>query len=421
MLEKAKTMEHEYAGELTERFLRYVAVPSESDPTVGVVPSTEGQRDLARLLKQELQGMGLEDIELDDHAILTARMPGNVEGVPSIGFVAHLDTVPVSLSPEVHPQVLLYEGGDVCLNAEKNIWLWLSEHPELAEYAGQHIIFTDGTSVLGADNKAAIANVMTMLHILSTGNRPHGEIRVAFVPDEEIGLCGSKLLDLEKFKVDFAYTIDCCAVGELVYETFNAGSVVFNIEGVTAHPMSAKGVLVNPLLVATDIINCFDRKQTPEHTDGMDGYWWFTGIDSNSSRCTLHMNIRDFDKESYEARKKYVLDVVDLMRVRYKRAKIDVTLTDVYGNIASSLGEDRSPIDLMYEAVSAIGVEPKTIAMRGGTDGSALSAKGLVTPNYFTGGLNFHSNAEFLPVPSLCKSLEMTLKILELAVRNAGK
>ena len=412
-------MAHEYAEELTGRFLRYVAVPSESDASVGVVPSTEGQRKLAELLASELQELGLVDIEVNEHAILTALLPGNVAGAPTIGYVAHLDTVPVALSLEVHPQIIRYEGGDVCLNAEKDIWIRLAEHPELGDYVGQDIIFTDGTSVLGADNKAAIANVMTMLHVMTSRQLPHGDIRVAFVPDEEIGLCGSKLLDLNKFKVDFAYTIDCCAVGELVYETFNAGSVVFDIKGVTAHPMSAKGVLVNPLLVAADIIACFDRKQTPEHTDGKEGYWWFTGMESNDSRCVLRMNIRDFDKETYEARKKYVRDVVDFMRIRHRRAEIKVTLTDVYGNIVDSLGEDRAPIDLMYEAAHAIGIEPKTIAMRGGTDGSALSAKGLVTPNYFTGGLNFHSNAEFLPIPSLCKSLEMTLKILELSVKKS--
>ena len=412
-------MAHEYAEELTGRFLRYVAVPSESDASVGVVPSTEGQRKLAELLASELQELGLVDIEVNEQAILTALLPGNVAGAPTIGYVAHLDTVPVALSPEVHPQIIRYEGGDVCLNAEKDIWIRLAEHPELGDYVGQDIIFTDGTSVLGADNKAAIANVMTMLHVMTSRQLPHGDIRVAFVPDEEIGLCGSKLLDLNKFKVDFAYTIDCCAVGELVYETFNAGSVVFDIKGVTAHPMSAKGVLVNPLLVAADIIACFDRKQTPEHTDGKEGYWWFTGMESNDSRCVLRMNIRDFDKETYEARKKYVRDVVDFMRIRHRRAEIKVTLTDVYGNIVDSLGEDRAPIDLMYEAAHAIGIEPKTIAMRGGTDGSALSAKGLVTPNYFTGGLNFHSNAEFLPIPSLCKSLEMTLKILELSVKKS--
>lgn len=412
-------MNYEHAEELTERFLRYVAVPSESDPSAGTVPSSEGQRELAHLLEGELRALGLEDIELDEHSILTAKLPGNVEGAPSIGFVAHLDTVPVSLSPVIHPQIIRYEGGDVCLNAGKDIWLRLSEHPELDAYVGQEIIFTDGTSVLGADNKAAIANVMTMISLMCSREFPHGDIHVAFVPDEEIGLCGSKLMDLEKFRVDFAYTIDCCAVGELVYETFNAGSVTFEIEGVTAHPMSAKGILVNPLLIAADIVACFDRKQTPEHTDGKDGYWWFVGAEANSSHCTLHMHIRDFDRESYEARRKYVLDVVELMRVRHKRARIEASLEDVYGNISSFLGDDMSPVNLMYEAVKELGIEPKTIAMRGGTDGSVLSARGLITPNYFTGGLNFHSYAEFLPVPSLCRSLDMTLKILELAARKA--
>jgi tripeptide aminopeptidase len=240
---------------------------------------------------------------------------------------------------------------------------------------------------------------------------------VAFVPDEEIGLCGAKLMDLEKWKVDFAYTIDCCSVGEIVYETFNAASVLIEIQGVTAHPMSAKGVLVNPLLVGADIMACFDRKQTPEHTDGHDGYWWFWGCEANDSRCTLRMNIRDHSKENYEARKKYVLDVVDMIRVRHPRAKIDVKLTDVYGNIIDALGEDRGPIDMLYQACDELGITPKTIAMRGGTDGSVLSVRGVLTPNYFTGGLNFHSNAEFLPIPSLCKSHAMTMKLIELAAR----
>ena len=407
-----------YVKELQERFLRYIAVSSESDPKVGVVPSSEGQRDLAKLLQEELHEMGLVDIELNEHAILTARLPGNVANVPTIGFVCHLDTVPVNLSPDVKAQVLHYEGGDVCLNADKDIWIRLSEHPELAAYAGQDIVFTDGTSVLGADNKAAIANVMTMLSIMTREAHAHGDIRVAFVPDEEIGLCGSKLMDLEKFKVDFAYTIDCCALGEVVYETFNAGSVFIDIKGVTAHPMSAKGVLVNPLLVATDLINPFDRQQTPECTEGKEGYWWFTDCEANASACHLKMNIRDFDRKNYEARKAYVLEAVEAIRTQYPRAKIDVKLVDVYNNIVDSLGDDRWPIDLIYQAADLIGVKPNTIAMRGGTDGSALSVKGLVTPNYFTGAHNFHSYAEFLPLPSLHKSLEMTLTILDLVAKG---
>lgn len=412
-------MSMSYVEELKTRFLRYVAVTSESDPKAGVVPSTEGQRELARLLEGELRELGLVDIELNEHAILTARLPGNVEGAPAIGWVAHLDTVPVNLSPDVKAQVLHYTGGDLCLNAERDIWIRLDEHPELADYAGQDIVFTDGTSVLGADNKAAIANVMTMLSIMTRENRPHGDIRVAFVPDEEIGLCGSKLLDLDTFKVDFAYTIDCCALGEIVYETFNAGSVFFTIKGVTAHPMSAKGVLVNPLLVATDLINRFDRLQTPEHTEGKEGYWWFTDCTANAAECRLQMNIRDFDRKRYEERKAFVVEAVEALRKEHPRAQIDVELVDVYNNIIDSVGEDRWPIDLIYQAAEKLDVKPNTIAMRGGTDGSALSVKGLLTPNYFTGGLNFHSYAEFLPLPSLLKSLEMTLTIIDLAAKRA--
>lgn len=408
-----------YVDELKERFLRYVAVSSESNAKNPVVPSSEGQRELARLLEGELRELGLQEIELNEHAILTALLPGNVENAPSIGFVAHLDTVPVNLSPDVKPQVLRYEGGDVCLNRDKDIWLRLSEHPELAAYVGQDIVFTDGTSVLGADNKAAIANVMTMLAIMQREGRSHGDIRVAFVPDEEIGLCGSKLLDLEKFKVDFAYTIDCCALGEIVYETFNAGSVVFSIDGVTAHPMSAKGVLVNPLLVATDLIDCFDRQQTPEHTEGKEGYWWFTECEANAAHCTLRMNIRDFDRGRYEERKAFALEAANRIQQKHPRARIETKVIDVYNNIVDSLGDDRWPIDLLYQAADILDITPNTIAMRGGTDGSALSVKGLVTPNYFTGAHNFHSNAEFLPLPSLHKSLEMTLTVLDLAAKRA--
>lgn len=408
-----------YTQELQERFLRYVAVSSESNAKNPMVPSSEGQRELAKLLEVELQELGLQDIELNEHAILTAKLPGNVENAPSIGYVAHLDTVPVNLSPIVKAQVLHYTGGDVCLNTEKDIWLRLDEHPELAQYAGQDIVFTDGTSVLGADNKAAIANVMTMLSIMQRENRPHGDIHVAFVPDEEIGLCGAKLLDLEKFKVDFAYTIDCCALGEIVYETFNAASVSIKIEGVTAHPMSAKGVLVNPLLVGMNLMSRFDALQTPEHTDGKDGYWWFTDCEANAATCKLGMNIRDFDRARYEERKQYVLDTVAAVQADYPRAKLDVKIVDVYNNIADSIGEDRWPIDLLYQAADILAIKPNTIAMRGGTDGSALSVKGLLTPNYFTGAHNFHSNAEFLPLPSLHKSLEMTLTVLDLAAKRA--
>lgn len=404
--------------ELVDRFLRYVAVPSQSDESVVAVPSTQGQRDYARLLCDELVELGLTEVYIDDHSIVYATLKGNVDGAPTVGFVSHLDTVDVSLSPKVHPQIIHYEGGDVTLNASEGIVLKLSEHPELQNYVGDDIIFTDGTSVLGADNKSAAANIMTMLAVLkSDPARQHGEIRVAFVPDEEIGLRGSKLLDLKLFKVDYAYTIDCCELGDIVYETFNAGSGRLKITGVTAHPMSSKGVLVNPLLVAHDFISMFDRKQTPECTDGKDGYWWFTGIKSDPSFCTLSINIRDHDYESYKHRKAVILENVEKLRALHPRAKIECELSDTYENIANHVSRADKPVALIYEAFEALGIKAHTYAMRGGTDGSALSVKGLVTPNYFTGALNFHSYAEFLPISAFEKSLEVTLKLVELSAR----
>ena len=291
----------QYRDALVERFLRYVAISSQSDDRVSAVPSTEGQWELGRLLVQELKDLGLEDVTQDEHGIVTGLLKGNRTG-PAIGFVSHLDTVDVALSPVIHPQIIDYQGGDVLLNAEQGIVMPLAAHPELKSYTGQKIIFTDGTSVLGADNKAAMANIMTALSIIVEEGRPHPDLYIAFVPDEEIGLKGSKLLNLERFKVDYAYTIDSCALGEVVYETFNAGSVFIDITGVTAHPMSSKGVLVNPILVAHDLIALFDRKETPECTDGKDGYWWFKGIHANDLKCSLTLHIRDFDKARYQYR-----------------------------------------------------------------------------------------------------------------------
>ena len=407
-----------YVDELRDNFLRYVAVSSESDPKAGRVPSSEGQRELAKLLARELEALGLVEIELNEHAILTALLPANVEGAPAVGWVAHLDTVPVSLSPDVKAQVIHYEGGDVLLNAQKDIWVRLEEHPELAAYAGQDIVFTDGTSVLGADNKAAVANVMTMLAVVTRENRPHGEIYVAFVPDEEVGLCGSKKMDFSKFPVEFAYTIDCCELGEVVYQTFNAGSAHIKIKGVTAHPMSAKNTLVNPALVAVDIINCFDRMQTPEHTEGTEGFIWVQALQSNASEAKLDIKIRDHNKKMYEARKEFIRHAVEYVQAKNPKAGIELTITDVYGNIADALTEDNKKcVDYIFEAMKELEIEPKDIAMRGGTDGSFISTKGIPTPNYFTGAHNFHSNCEFMPMDAVEKSCLMTLKLVELITK----
>lgn len=390
--------------QLEQRFYRYLAIESQSDASQTIVPSTEGQRELAKLLAEELKGYGLKDIHIDEHAILYAYRPGNKPSAPKIGFVTHLDTVDVGLSPVIKPQTLRYEGQDLCLNTEKGIWFKTNEHPESAPYVGEDIIFSDGTSVLGADNKAAITVVMELMDKLQHADFDCGDIYVAFVPDEEIGLRGSKIMDLSRFKVDFAYTIDCCALGEVVYETFNAASIEVSIKGITAHPMSAKNVLVNPIRIAHDFIGCFDRFDTPEHTEQREGYFYFTDLISNPDNAKIKMAIRDFDRNSFETRKKYIAQAVELVRARHPRAVIEFKIEDVYSNISDSLGDDKTAIDLIFDALKIQNVEANVIPMRGGTDGSALSARGILTPNYFTGALNFHSRFEFLPISSFEKS-----------------
>lgn len=413
--------------EMMHRFCRYVRIPSQSKPNGGTqVPSTESQWDMARTLMKECEDMGLIDLSLSDKCVLTGRLPAHTEPgcdrkIPAVGFCAHLDTVDVDLSPVVHPQLVEhYDGSDIVLNADKNIVMTVSDHPELRDYVGQDLITTDGTSVLGADNKAAITNVMTALHTLTTHpGLYHGDIYVAFVPDEECGLFGSKNMDFSKFPVDFAYTIDSCALGEIVYETFNAGSATVTIHGVSAHPMSAKGNLVNPTLLACDFINMFDRSETPECTEGKEGYIWCQAVESNQSKAVVSLNIRDHSKEKYEKKKRRIAANVEKLKQMEPRASITCEMEDTYGNIADAITDDNhKAIDYIFDAFKELQIQPKPIAMRGGTDGSFISTKGILTPNYFTGGLNFHSRYEFLPLPSLEKSYEVTMKLIDLIYKG---
>ncbi|WP_045855197.1 peptidase T [Raoultella terrigena] len=404
------------AERLTQRFFRYLAISSQSDPRATTLPTTPGQHEMARELAQELCQLGLDDIEIDEHATVTAVKRGNVPGAPRIGFITHIDTVDVGLSPDIHPQILRFNGEDLCLNAQKEIWLRVAEHPEILAYPGEEIIFSDGTSVLGADNKSAVTVVMTVLESLTPEHR-HGDIVVAFVPDEEVGLRGAKALDLSRFAVDFAWTIDCCELGEIVYENFNAAAAEIRFTGVTAHPMSAKGVLVNPLLMATEYISHFDRQQTPEHTAGREGYVWFNGIQGDQSSTLLQASIRDFDLDGFNRRKQQIGEVAAKIAARYPTAKVDYQVSDTYSNISNALGEDRRAIDLLFTAMESLGIEPKPTPMRGGTDGAALSAKGLLTPNFFTGAHNFHSKFEFLPLRAFEASYHTAFALCLLAAR----
>lgn len=404
------------ASQLTQRFFRYLAITSQSDAAATTLPTTPGQLDMARALAQELQTLGLDEIVLDEHATVTAVKKGTVPGAPRIGFITHIDTVDVGLSPDIHPQILRFKGEDLCLNVSKDIWLRLEEHPEINAYLDEEIIFSDGTSVLGADNKAAVTVVMTLLENL-TAEQQHGDIVVAFVPDEEVGLRGAKALDLKRFDVDFAWTIDCCEKGEIVFENFNAASASIHFTGVTAHPMSAKGVLVNPLLMAMDYISHFDRQQTPEHTEGREGYVWFNGMEAVQGHAHLSASIRDFDKASFERRKQQIANVAKKIAAQYPTAKVEYSISDIYSNISNAIGEDKRAIDLLFEAMTTLGITPKPTPMRGGTDGAALSAKGLLTPNFFTGAHNFHSQFEFLPVKSFEASYQVALQLCLLAAR----
>lgn len=404
--------------ELTTRFLRYAAIESQSDARSPTLPSTPGQQNLANLLADQLRALGLDDVRLDDKATVTAVKRGTVANAPRIGFIAHVDTVDVGLSPHVKPQILRIDGGDLCLNKEQDVWFRMSDHPEAKPYIGSEAIFSDGTSVLGADNKAAIATVMTLVSRLTSDDR-HGDIHVAFVPDEEIGLRGAKALDLARFKCDFAYTIDCCELGEVVIENWNAATGEIAFKGVSAHPMSSKGVLVNPVLMAMDFIAAFDRKETPEHTAGREGYFWFQNIAGNESEAKLKVMVREFDRARFKARKQRLHDVAAEIARRYPTGKVECRVTDTYGNISDSLGDDRRSVDLLFGALASLQIKPNQIPMRGGTDGAALSARGLPTPNFFTGALNFHSRFEFLPIPGFEKSYEVARSICLLAAEGA--
>lgn len=411
------TEDQAIADRLIARFFRYLAVSSQSDASAGVVPSTPGQWEMIRLLEAELRAMGLTEVHVDPHACLTARLPGTVPGAPRIGFCAHVDTVDVGLSPDIKPQRVMFHGQDICLNKEQEIWLRIAEHPEFLPYVGQEILLGDGTSVLGADDKSAVTILMDLMHQFTRERPPMGDIVVAFVPDEEIGLKGAKVMDLSHFPVDFAYTIDSCELGEFVFETFNAAQASIEIEGVTAHPINAKGIMVNPVLVAADLIRRFDPLDTPEHTEGREGYTWVTSVSSNASRATVKLSLRDFDPAGLAARKATVEAAVAATRAAHARARLAVHIEDNYRNIADSLGNDRRCLELLERGFSELGIEKREIAVRGGTDGSALSMRGVPTPNYFTGGLNFHSRYECLPVPAFLTAWKLTERLCLMAGR----
>ena len=399
---------------VTDRFLKYVKFDTKSDENSGVTPSTSGQMVFAKYLKEELEGLGLTEITLDDNAYLMATLPANTnEKIPTIGFIAHLDTSPDMSGTNVNPQIVDYKGGDIVLNAEQSIVLSPSQFPELNDYVGETLITTDGTTLLGADDKAGIAEIVTALEYLK--NHPeikHGKIRIAFNPDEEIGQ-GAHKFDVDLFGADWAYTMDGGAVGELEFENFNAAVARVTFKGRNVHPGYAKDKMINAIRVANKFATMLPESETPEHTEGYEGFYHVVGVEGSVEETTLTYIIRDHDRARFEARKKELEHLTCKINEEFPGvATLD--MKDQYYNMREKIEPVMHVIDIAKQAIENVGVTPKVQPIRGGTDGAQLSFKGLPCPNIFAGGLNFHGRYEFVPVSSMEKAAQVVVEICKL-------
>ncbi|WP_035337251.1 peptidase T [Dokdonia sp. PRO95] len=408
---------------LLKRFISYVTTYTESDPNSDTTPSTECQWDLARQLKDELEAMGMSEVTIDEHAYVMATLPSNVDhDVPVIGFISHFDTTPDFTGKDVKPQIWEnYDGGDLVLNKEQNIVLSPEYFDDLKQYKGQTIVTTDGTTLLGADDKAGITEIMeAMKYLLENPQVKHGKIRVGFTPDEEIGR-GAHKFDVEKFGAEWAYTMDGSQIGELEYENFNAAGAVVTIEGKIVHPGYAKGKMVNSMYIATDYINSLPRLETPEHTSDREGFFHLYDINGSVDNTTLEYIIRDHDKGHFEARKQMMSQLADELNAQLEKEVVTVEIKDQYFNMREKVEPVMHIVDIAEEAMKSLDIEPLIKPIRGGTDGSQLSFMGLPCPNIFAGGHNFHGRYEYVPVESMMKAVEVIVKITEItAQKNAS-
>lgn len=405
---------------VVERFLKYVKFDTRSEEDSTSFPSTEKQFILARALADELREMELEDISLDQYGYVMATLPANTQKqVPTIGFIAHMDTSPEISGANIKPRIIEnYDGGDITLNEENNIVLSPQEFPELKNYIGKTLITTDGTTLLGADDKAGIAEIMAAIeHLKAHPEIPHGKIRIGFTPDEEVGR-GVDYFDVEKFGADFAYTIDGGAIGELEYENFNAAKAKVKVQGRSVHPGTAKGIMINSVLLANEFISLLPPKETPAETEGYEGFYHLLNFNGEVEETTLSYIIRDFSKESFEKRKQTMSLLVDKLNQKYGTHTFKIELTDQYYNMKEKIEPVKHVVDLAFKAMEEVGVPPRINPIRGGTDGARLSFMGLPTPNIFGGGHNFHGKYEFIPTYAMEKAVEVIVKIAELYQQN---
>ena len=403
-----------------DRFLKYVSFDTQSDETTDVTPSTAKQMVFANYLKSELENLGLEDISLESNGYLFGTLPANIEtDVPTIGFIAHMDTSPDMSGANVRPRIVSkYDGEDIVLCKEDNIILSPKQFPELLDHIGEDLIVTDGHTLLGADDKAGIAEIVGAIDYLKSHPEiKHGRIRVGFNPDEEIGL-GAHKFNVEKFKCKWAYTMDGGEVGELEFENFNAASAKVTIKGLNVHPGYAKNKMINSLLVAHEFISMLPVDEIPASTEGYEGFYHLVGVQGDVEQTVLSYIIRDHDRLKFENRKKMIALCVEEINRKYGDGIAAVDLKDQYYNMRQQIEPLMYIVDIAFAAMQETGIEPKIKAIRGGTDGAQLSFKGLPCPNIFAGGLNFHGRYEFVPIQSIEKAMNVIVKIAELTAKR---
>jgi len=416
-----------YMQHIIDRFISYVTVDTESDPNSTTTPSTAKQWDLANKLVEELKAVGLQDVTIDEKSYIQATLPSNLDyDVPTIGFVAHFDTTPDFTGANVNPQIVKnYDGGDIILNKEQNIVLSPSYFEDLLLYKGQTLITTDGTTLLGADDKAGVTEIVTaMEYLIQNPHIKHGTLKVGFTPDEEIGR-GADFFNVEKFGCEWAYTMDGSQIGELEYENFNAAGVKLKFKGKSVHPGYAKGKMINSMLLATKYISKLPKDEVPERTKGYEGFFHVVHLDGSIEETNVQLIIRDHNRKKFEKRKKEVVKIADKFNKKYAKQFgadiVEIEVKDQYYNMREKVEPVKHIVDLAEQAMKALDIKPLIKPIRGGTDGSRLSFMGLPCPNIFAGGHNFHGKYEYVPVESMQKAIDVIIKIAELTAEKYKK
>ena len=400
---------------LKDRFLRYVKFETRSDEKSETIPSTPAQLEFAKILAKELEEIGMENVYVNDACFVNATLPGNIDkDVPVIGFIAHMDTADFN-AVNVNPQIVEnYDGKDIVLNEAKDIVLSVEEFPNLKNYVGKTVITTDGTTLLGADDKAGIVEIVeAMKYLIEHPEIKHGTVKVAFGPDEEIGR-GADNFNVEEFGADFAYTMDGGPIGELEYESFNAAGAVFKIRGKSVHPGTAKGKLINASLIAAEVVNSFPVDEVPEKTEGYEGFYFLDKISANCEEAELSYILRDHDREKFEMKKKFAANVAKKINEKYGKELVSVEIKDQYYNMGEIIKDHMNVVEIAEKAMKNLGIKPIIQPIRGGTDGSKISFMGLPTPNIFAGGENFHGKYEFVALESMILATDVIVEIVKL-------